>query len=234
MIIFSIHAHPAVAGAILIRCGPDGNVILGRLLPGAFSPELRGYVAAASRLEAIAAELARKGCSLVDERGAEGVGNLPGNRPPYDPLPECSTCAMPVARERIDDLAECPACGSPWIPFRFERVRVDTQDETHSGIGQARFRETRAHLGLIPPDALDEAGAAARSVTCPWCNARPGIGCVSPATGTPLRLTSAHPSRYVAAGFPDARPRIDGEALATRKLPPDVLAGLLAAEEPGE
>lgn len=40
-----------------------------------------------------------------------------------DPLPECTSCGQPAARDVSARLAICPSCHEPWVPMVFRQVR---------------------------------------------------------------------------------------------------------------
>lgn len=66
-----------------------------------------------------------------------------------EPLPECTACGQPAAREVSERLAICPACREPWVPMVFR----DDREE-------ARRR-------AVPPNAEFRAAVLALRTTAP-------------------------------------------------------------------
>lgn len=200
MILVKIRRHLRHTGIVVVSVPEDGNALMGRFGPARLSPSDRGYLVPDEQVDALLRFLARHDVRVLDERDAPVTDTAPAK---YDPLPECSSCGVPVARRLVDDLRDCPHCGIPWRPYRFDLDPLmrptDTADDAPAALGHARFLEARAQFARLPkPDVA--AVAAARAVRCPWCHASPGTPCTVAGTGRPLTITAAHPSRHTSAG----------------------------------
>lgn len=169
-----------------------------------------------------------------------------------EPLPECSACHLPVARRDAERLEECPNCAKSWVPNMLEAVDVEEQmalgEHAPARLGKARFADVRARMTRrIPtpddPDLLKRTCA----VACPWCQAKPGVGCTVPGSGRdvinpktkkvigrdpdrPLTHATAHPARHTAAGSGPVR--IDQGWFQRRRTPRLLMAAAVPA--PGQ
>jgi hypothetical protein len=77
--------------------------------------------------------------------------------------------------------------------YRIRAERLARYPESDTDLDQAR------HYRTAFPAVLTS--LLGRRVPCPWCGAACGRPCVHPGSNIPLRSTSAHPARVIAAGL---------------------------------
>lgn len=125
MTTITIHQHPTDEDSILIRCGEDGNAIMGRIGMARLSAEHRAYVLAGEHLPRLRKIADNANVHILDQRGNHGA--TPTGHA-ANPLPECTSCGVPRKRNRVDDdgnvteipaPAYCSACAAPWVDHHY-------------------------------------------------------------------------------------------------------------------
>lgn len=120
MTTLTIHEHPATPDQVIVRCGNDGNELMGRLGCARLSAEHRGYMLAAEHLPLLRRLASSGKATLLDQRS--GGTAIPGHV--VDPLPECASCGIPRRRNVVgpDGVVTpvspprfCANCGDAWV-----------------------------------------------------------------------------------------------------------------------